>query len=315
MGCAPHQAFEPEPPHQPSYRATGHDKFFALELLPDLAHAVDTEVVAEDPLHLDTQRFITLATGESTRRTRLADLGRMRCRWGNPQFLADRLGPIVGTVAIDKIDHHLGLRSSSAWAKKAEALRRISLDSLRSKFSRFRRLKSSSCAVVAPGAVPNHAHPAEPQLQALSLAANLLGNPDNRSRLGIRLAALFSHHLNLSFPDFRAVSLASAYGSILSNWGVCDNPGTVHQSNGGIAGVGRLLETPRQAGLLEGRISAIAFTCSRSERWIYPVCSDAGVDLSMVGRRLQGKRALPHKPVGAASICGRFSNFRHLQAL
>jgi hypothetical protein len=40
-------------PHQPRHRATGNIEAFALELAPDLAHAVDGEVLIKDAPNLD----------------------------------------------------------------------------------------------------------------------------------------------------------------------------------------------------------------------------------------------------------------------
>ncbi len=46
---------------------------------------------------------------------------------GNRQYLADRLDPICTAMFVGKRNHRLNGRSSSAWAKYADALRNISL--------------------------------------------------------------------------------------------------------------------------------------------------------------------------------------------
>jgi hypothetical protein len=46
-------------------------------------------------------------------------------RWGDRQHLADRLDPIRPTVIVNERDHGLCRRSSFAWAKYADALRKI----------------------------------------------------------------------------------------------------------------------------------------------------------------------------------------------
>src|SRR4051794_15652952 len=56
-------------------------------------------------------------------------------RGGDRQDLADRLDPMRPTMIIDKGDHGLDRRSSSAIAKYALALRRISLACRNSRFS------------------------------------------------------------------------------------------------------------------------------------------------------------------------------------
>ena len=51
-------------------------------------------------------------------------------------------------VCVDERHHHFALRSSSAWAKKADALRRISLARFSSRFSRSNALSRSRSDVV-----------------------------------------------------------------------------------------------------------------------------------------------------------------------
>src|SRR3954462_11825221 len=75
-------------------------------------------------------------------------------RWGNRQHLAERLDPIRATVIIDERDHRLNGRSSSAWAKYADALRRISLACRSSRFSRSSVLSLAAMSVVKPGFRP-----------------------------------------------------------------------------------------------------------------------------------------------------------------
>jgi len=53
-------------------------------------------------------------------------------RRGDWQLFADRLDPVLGLVAIDKRHHYFDRRSSSACAKYAEALRKISFARLSS---------------------------------------------------------------------------------------------------------------------------------------------------------------------------------------
>src|SRR5690625_7256045 len=62
---------------------------------------------------------------------------------GDRQLPADRLDPILTAVLINERGHHFRGRSSSAWAKNAAALRRISLACLSSLFSRSNCLRRS----------------------------------------------------------------------------------------------------------------------------------------------------------------------------
>jgi hypothetical protein len=51
----------------------------------------------------------------------------MVCGRGNRQDIADPLDPMIGALIFDERDHRMNGRSSSACAKYADALRRISL--------------------------------------------------------------------------------------------------------------------------------------------------------------------------------------------
>ena len=57
-------------------------------------------------------------------------------------------------VLIDERHHHLGWRSSSAWAKNADALRRISFARLSSRTSRSSALSRVRSSVVSPTRLP-----------------------------------------------------------------------------------------------------------------------------------------------------------------
>jgi hypothetical protein len=57
-------------------------------------------------------------------------------------------------VLVDERGHPFGLRSNSAWAKKAEALRRISLARRSSRFSRSSSLIRALSSLVSPARWP-----------------------------------------------------------------------------------------------------------------------------------------------------------------
>ena len=63
---------------------------------------------------------------------------------GDRQLLTDRLDPISVAVLVHELGHRLGRRSSSAWAKYADAFRRISFALRSSRFSRRNVLSSSN---------------------------------------------------------------------------------------------------------------------------------------------------------------------------
>jgi hypothetical protein len=103
--------------HQPGDRAAGNVEALPLQLPPDLAHAVDAEVLLEHAPHLDLEFLIPLCPDRQP--GRIAPLGDMvvMSRRGDRQDFADRLDPMRLAVIVDERDHGLNRRSSSAWAK------------------------------------------------------------------------------------------------------------------------------------------------------------------------------------------------------
>jgi len=71
-------------------------------------------------------------------------------RWGDRQQLADRLDPMRLSMIIDEGDDGLNQWSSSAAAKYALALRRISLAWRSSRFSRSSAFNLAAISAVAP---------------------------------------------------------------------------------------------------------------------------------------------------------------------
>src|SRR5690606_19375505 len=71
------------------------------------------------------------------------------------QYIADRLDSVLLTVLVDERHHHFARRSSSACAKYADALRRISLARRSSRFSRSSSLSRSRSWLVSPGRCPS----------------------------------------------------------------------------------------------------------------------------------------------------------------
>ena len=90
-------------------------------------------------------------------------------RRGDRQHAADRLDPVRLPMLVDERHHHFARRSSSAWAKNADAFFRISLARFSSKFSRSSCF--SRCAFVGRQARPlaaialRLAHPATQRLR------------------------------------------------------------------------------------------------------------------------------------------------------
>jgi DNA-binding transcriptional ArsR family regulator len=132
--ATPADAFEAQVAHQPRDRAAGDFGALALELMPELAHAVDAKVLGVDAPEQGLQSLVP----KPVRRGRSPAGGIVGGR-GDLQRLADRLDPKTGAERVD-VAGHLGGRGSSSRAKKAAAVLRISFARLSSRFSR-----SSSC--------------------------------------------------------------------------------------------------------------------------------------------------------------------------
>ena len=75
-------------------------------------------------------------------------------RRGNRHDGADRLDPVGVAMVIDELHHHRGRRSSSACAKFADALRKISFMRFSSRTSRFNAFARWRSAVVRPPRSP-----------------------------------------------------------------------------------------------------------------------------------------------------------------
>src|SRR5258708_1684980 len=147
-------ALQADASHQTRHGAASDPVPFALQLPPDLAHAIDPEVLLEDPPNLRQQGGIMLRPrrepGRIDTHGNMGTIGRR----GDRQHLADRLDPIRRPMIVDESDHGLNRRSSSAWAKYADALRRISLACRSSRFSRSSALSLAAISVVSPGLRP-----------------------------------------------------------------------------------------------------------------------------------------------------------------
>jgi hypothetical protein len=117
---------------------------YQLHLPPSLEDPIDREDPGKDPHDLRLAGFIALGIGVTAGRSHVAGPHvHDRCR-GDRQDFSDRLDPIVPAMLIDKGDHRFNWRSSSAWAKYAEALLRISLACRGSRLSRSQALVFSA---------------------------------------------------------------------------------------------------------------------------------------------------------------------------
>src|SRR4030095_10953364 len=149
-----HDPLQPERSHQPFDGTAGDGKAIPYELPPNLAGAVDLEVIIGHAPDFTRNLSIASKARRYPLRLSLSRLVLVVSRWGDRQLRADRLDPILGSALVDKRHHYFGRRSSSAWAKKAAALRRISLARFNSRFSRSSCLRRSCSVLVSPALLP-----------------------------------------------------------------------------------------------------------------------------------------------------------------
>ncbi len=151
---AAHNPLQPERSHQPFDSTAGDGDAIPSELPPNLAGAVDLEVIVVHALDFTRNLSIALKARRYPLRLSLSRFLFVVGRGGDRQLLADRLNPILDSALVDKRHHYFGRRSSSAWVKKAAALRRVSLASFISRFSRSSCLRRSRSALVSPARLP-----------------------------------------------------------------------------------------------------------------------------------------------------------------
>ena len=112
--CLPRMTPLAQSPHQTRHRASGDIEALPLHLPPDLADAVDTEVLFEDAPNFTLQGGV--AADACREPAGICALGEVRMvgRRGDRQYTADRLDPIRTPMIVDERDHGLNRRSSSA---------------------------------------------------------------------------------------------------------------------------------------------------------------------------------------------------------
>ncbi len=140
-------------PHQAGDDAAGDVEPFAPQLPPDLAHALDAEVLLEHAAHLQAKRIVTPSPSRPSGRLNLLGDVRVIGRRGDRRDPTDRLDPANRAMHIDEGDHRFSGRSSSAIAKYAEALRRISLAWRGSRFSRSSAFIRSTTSLCTPARI------------------------------------------------------------------------------------------------------------------------------------------------------------------
>src|SRR5262249_1059314 len=236
-----HSPLQPARSHQSFDATAGDGDALPAELSPDLACAVDLEVLIPDALDLLRDLDIAPNPRRQPLRLRLSRLVLVVSRWGDRQLRADRLDPILSPMLVDERDHYFGRRSSSAWAKKAAALRRISLARFNSKFSRSSCLRRSCSEVVSPARFPWSRSACLTHLRKVSAVHPIL--------LAIELIAAHCDSCSSWWSNTIRTARSRTSGEyfcpfcmtpILSSVGVSGNPGAIHSDTAPSSWPGRI---------------------------------------------------------------------------
>ena len=122
--------------HKANNRTTGDDSALVEQVIPDFHGTISFPALLPEMSDPGHYKGITLCTVRRFRGIMLDRFVVVVSRWRDRQNLANRRDAKMLTVVVDEHDHLFRRRSRSAAAKKAEALRRISLACLSSRTSR-----------------------------------------------------------------------------------------------------------------------------------------------------------------------------------
>src|SRR5206468_8180307 len=133
--------------------------------------------------------------------------------------------PELLSLLVDERDHHFARRSSSAFAKYADARRRISFarrSSTTSRSSCFSRARSSD---VSPGRLPWSRSACRTQLRSVSGVQPIFSAIEDRRPLRCVLLLLLQDHPYRAVPNLGGEPARSCHGAILSRNGASGTPG------------------------------------------------------------------------------------------
>ena len=117
---------------------------------PHCPRAVHLMIRVPDPLNLDAQHIVPVNPCTPLRGIRVLGLVQKVGRRGDRQRGARSARPVDVSMVIDEPHHHVTRRSSSAWAKYADALRKSSFVGFSPRFSRSNSLNRWRSSVVSP---------------------------------------------------------------------------------------------------------------------------------------------------------------------
>ncbi len=151
---APDRSPKAHVPHQSGDRAASRVEALPPQLAPDLANAVDAEILLEYALDLDPQ--IGVAADPVGQTGGIGAPGKMGMigRRGDRQDLADRLDPVGLPMIVDEGDHGLNRRSAPPGRNKPTPCEDFSFDWRSSRFSRSSAFKRSATSAGTPPRTP-----------------------------------------------------------------------------------------------------------------------------------------------------------------
>ena len=142
--------------HKPLYSASNNSYSFSIELLPDLSRTLySTKAFLLHTQNVGTKHLISFDSKRTELWMLLSSFLLVLDRCNNRYVFTDRPDSVFLPVHVFESNHHFGRRSSSACGKYSDALRRISLAFLSSRFSSsssFRRFRTS---VISPSRRPS----------------------------------------------------------------------------------------------------------------------------------------------------------------
>src|SRR6056297_270485 len=140
--------------HEPLHGTLRDVVSFTSKLVPDLASTVAPAALTVDrPDPSEVHSVLLCAIRSKLGIARDSSMA-MEGRWGNLQNTGDRLDPENLAMLFDEGNHLRNGRSSSAWAKYADAFFRISLAVRSSRFSRSSCSSRARSSVVRPARSP-----------------------------------------------------------------------------------------------------------------------------------------------------------------
>ena len=165
--------------HQSSHCAARYFAPLPVQLAPNFAYPVDTKVLSRDALDFTAKLAAVVDTRRVMLGLNLPGLVLVVGRWGERQHFAERPGPVLSTVRVNKPDHALAAAVEFGLCKKADALGKISFARRSSRFSRSSSfealtLVASDAGLAAPLAdlpwsiCPGRSHFAAPNYAAVS---------------------------------------------------------------------------------------------------------------------------------------------------